>query len=274
MIMTSTSSGSGETSPAQSVTPSTCSTPLGTHAPKYGTVIPNRVFVGGITADTTEEELKEFFSSFGAVTQSKIVSDRARVSKGYGFITFETQDDARNILDNESENIVFKGRKLNIGPAIRKQLPSPNDQKGFASIQPPYPRLYDPSVSPGTLLWTNYGVPYTYQNGMAFFQPPEGCPVPAQPQAAYPMVVPQQPVYVSQPYAFQSPTPAPTAQWAQNQWRWASPSPTAATLAGQYMYPAVEMYAATQPPPADAAMIEAAPAEYGYGTQYGATSLC
>ena len=42
---------SGETSPA-SLTPA--GTPaLGTHAPKYGTVIPNRIFVGGIAANVS-----------------------------------------------------------------------------------------------------------------------------------------------------------------------------------------------------------------------------
>ena len=42
---------SGETSPA-SLTPA--GTPaLGAHAPKYGTVIPNRIFVGGIAANVS-----------------------------------------------------------------------------------------------------------------------------------------------------------------------------------------------------------------------------
>lgn len=43
-------SSSADVSP--SATPS--STPLGgTHAPKYGTVIPNRIFVGGIAANVS-----------------------------------------------------------------------------------------------------------------------------------------------------------------------------------------------------------------------------
>ena len=53
-----------------SVTPS--GTPLsGTHAPKYGTVIPNRIFVGGIAANVSlnvnlgfiDCSVKELFSS-------------------------------------------------------------------------------------------------------------------------------------------------------------------------------------------------------------------
>ena len=40
----------------------------------------------------------------------------------YGFVTFETQEDAEKIIKKESENLVFKERKLNIGPAVRKQV--------------------------------------------------------------------------------------------------------------------------------------------------------
>ena len=40
----------------------------------------------------------------------------------YGFVTFETQEDAEKIIKKDSENLIFKDRKLNIGPAIRKQV--------------------------------------------------------------------------------------------------------------------------------------------------------
>ncbi|XP_048242713.1 RNA-binding protein Musashi homolog 2-like isoform X2 [Haliotis rufescens] len=142
---------------------SPCTTPSGTplsgnHAPKFGTVIPNRIFVGGIAANTTEAELKQFFTAYGAVKDTKIIADRAGVSKGYGFVTFENQEDAERIIKKEADNLVFKDRKLNIGPAIRKQV---------------LPRTYDPNLTQGTVMFTN-GVPYTYQNGMAVFHSPDG----------------------------------------------------------------------------------------------------
>lgn len=40
----------------------------------------------------------------------------------YGFVTFETQEDAEKIIKKDSENLIFKDRKLNIGPAVRKQV--------------------------------------------------------------------------------------------------------------------------------------------------------
>ncbi|VUZ39915.1 unnamed protein product [Hymenolepis diminuta] len=100
------------------------------NTPKIGTLIPNRIFVGGIPSNTTEQELKAYFSSFGQVKDVKIINDRLGVAKGsYGFVTFECQEVAEKIIKNESETLIFKDRKLNIGHAIRKQqlFPRPAD---------------------------------------------------------------------------------------------------------------------------------------------------
>ncbi|ESN92611.1 hypothetical protein HELRODRAFT_69406 [Helobdella robusta] len=101
------------------LTPTPAST--GGQIPKFGTLIPNRVFVGGISSDTSENELKFFFSAYGPVKDCKIILDRGGISKSYGFVTFENQEDAERILKKEFENLIFKERKLNVGPAIRKQ---------------------------------------------------------------------------------------------------------------------------------------------------------
>lgn len=53
---------------------------------------------------------------------AKIILDRAGVSKGYGFITFENEEDARRLQLEYKENIVLRERKLNIAPAIKKQV--------------------------------------------------------------------------------------------------------------------------------------------------------
>ncbi|KAL4222823.1 hypothetical protein ACF0H5_018863 [Mactra antiquata] len=214
---------------ASSVDVSPTSTPCGTPlsgAPKYGTVIPNRIFVGGIAANTTEQDLKQFFSTYGAVKDSKIIADRAGVSKGYGFITFESQEDADRIIKKEvsveSDNLVFRDRKLNIGPAIRKQQV--------------LPRAFESPVSPGTVMFSN-GVPYTYQNGMAVFASPEanGYTVPqAQPQTA--LMVPQTPpVYVQPQYAAYQIPASYTSLQTSPQWATAATA-TAAVNAGQWRY--------------------------------------
>ncbi|XP_076361170.1 protein boule-like isoform X5 [Tachypleus tridentatus] len=197
--------------------PSSTSPVSGLNAPKFGTLIPNRIFVGGISPSTTEAELHALFSKYGNVKATKIIADRAGVSKGYGFVTFETEEEAKRI-QAESENLVLKDRKLNIAPAIKKQ---------------PFGRIYNEStqlVPNGTIIYQN-GVPCTYHNGMAFYSVPDSLYQVPQPQTSYPVVY-GQPMYVpQQQFQYQ---PAISAQWtANNQWHWAAAT---SSVSGQYLY--------------------------------------
>lgn len=148
-------------------------------APKYGTLIPNRIFVGGISGDTTESELCRVFSAYGNVKSTKIIVDRAGVSKGYGFVTFETEQEAQR-LQSEGECVVLRDRKLNIAPAIKKQVipesvcatngavyyaatpPTPMSNMPidqFAAVYPPgVPAIYPPSI-PYQPFYQYYSVP-------------------------------------------------------------------------------------------------------------------
>ncbi|XP_046821407.1 homeobox protein 9-like isoform X3 [Vespa crabro] len=168
--------GTEESSPSSSPASATSLTMA---APKYGTLVPNRIFVGGISASTSEAELAELFSQYGTVKATKIIADRAGVSKGYGFVTFETEEEAKR-LQQEPECIVLRERKLNIAPAIKKQ---------------PFNRSFDggsgspPSVPSSTYYYAN-GMGLTYQNGMTFYNaaaPAPGTPIapPADPATIY-----------------------------------------------------------------------------------------
>lgn len=75
--------------------------------PPAGTLVPNRVFVGGISANTTEVELAQLFSAYGTVKATKIISDRAGVSKGYGFVTFESEEEAKRLQREVSYEITW-----------------------------------------------------------------------------------------------------------------------------------------------------------------------
>ena len=51
------------------------------------------MFVGGLSWQTTEEKLKEYFGQFGNITNVYIVKDPLmQTNKGFGFITFSNQD--------------------------------------------------------------------------------------------------------------------------------------------------------------------------------------
>ncbi|XP_021647034.2 small RNA-binding protein 11, chloroplastic isoform X1 [Hevea brasiliensis] len=53
-------------------------------------------FAAGISFSTTEKSLAEAFSKFGQVVESEIIRDKAsNKSKGYGYVTFATEDEAK-----------------------------------------------------------------------------------------------------------------------------------------------------------------------------------
>ncbi|XP_071603988.1 protein boule-like isoform X2 [Heliangelus exortis] len=197
-----------------------------TSAPRAGTVIPNRIFVGGIDFETNENELRKFFARFGRVKEAKIVSDRAGVSKRYGFITFETVEDAQKIL-RETGKLDYKDKKLNIGPAIRKQ-----------QIRSPRSTVISEA---GTMyLTTSSGCPYIYHNGVAYFHMPEVASVP-QPWplcsvSSSPVMV-AQPVYQSPTYHYQAQT-----QCLPSQWQWSVPQSPASSPAFLYVQPSEVIY--------------------------------
>lgn len=217
--------------------PSPAPSSIGNNAPKYGTLVPNRVFVGGISASTTEQDLLELFSQYGMVKATKIISDRAGVSKGYGFVTFETEEEARR-LTQEGDNIMLKDRKLNIAPAIKKQVSDVGYIKNYS------PRLIDTSSSvlgsSGTVFFSN-GTGYTTVPVMA---PTEYHPTFPQATAAaaptsasaYQTLVYPQPMYYPQQYQYQ-PAQTMQPQWgaAAPQWRWITPASYPQQPAGSYI---------------------------------------
>ncbi|XP_051283995.1 protein boule-like [Dicentrarchus labrax] len=201
---------------------------------RFGTVIPNRIFVGGIDYKVNESDLRRVFSQHGAVKEVKIVIDRSGMSKGYGFVTFETQEDALKIL-HDVNGICFKDKKLSIGQAVRKQQASGQNKSsrlGCTDSAMPLP------VSCGSLYHTtSTGYPYTYHNGVAYFHCPNMKP-PAHhwPRPAPPVMLPpsHQPVYQQPAYHHYQCVPN------QYQWNVVQPpmpsSPVVYSQQSEYLY--------------------------------------
>lgn len=84
-----------------------------------------KLFVGGLTWDTTQEDLREYFSSFGNVADCSIKHDPSTGrSRGFAFLVFETKDIVEKIL-SQSDHFV-KGRKVDPKPAHRRSTAGGN----------------------------------------------------------------------------------------------------------------------------------------------------
>ncbi|CAL9123922.1 unnamed protein product [Musa textilis] len=74
--------------------------------------IVSKLFVGGLSFYTTEDSLSEAFSRFGQVIEAKIIMDKvSQRSKGFGFVTFASEDEAQKAL-SEMDGKVLNGRVI------------------------------------------------------------------------------------------------------------------------------------------------------------------
>uniref|UniRef100_A0A3B3QRJ5 Cold inducible RNA binding protein n=1 Tax=Paramormyrops kingsleyae TaxID=1676925 RepID=A0A3B3QRJ5_9TELE len=58
-----------------------------------------KLFVGGLSFDTNEESLEEAFSKYGTIAKVDVIRDReTHRSRGFGFVTFENPEDAKDAM--------------------------------------------------------------------------------------------------------------------------------------------------------------------------------
>jgi len=76
-----------------------------------------RLFVGGISYATKEEELRKYFETYGKVTEVKLIHDReTNLPKGFGFVEMPEADEAKAAIA-ELHGREFGGRSLTVNEA-------------------------------------------------------------------------------------------------------------------------------------------------------------
>ncbi|NXG15208.1 DAZL protein, partial [Grallaria varia] len=220
-------SASVETQCASASESNTCSVTVSQgYVLPEGKIMPNTVFVGGIDLRMNEAEIRTIFERYGTVKEVKVITDRTGVSKGYGFVSFLENVDVQKIVETQ---INFHGKKLKLGPAIRKQQnqsasvhprplvvgpPPPQFQSVWGSqntetyVQPPpvmspvpsYVQPYPYSSSPTPTVLLKQQVPMGYQPAYNYQGQPQWL---AGEQRNY--VIPPAPVYTSVNYHSEDP---------------------------------------------------------------------
>ena len=78
------------------------------------------IYVGNLSFDATEEDIRSAFEAFGTVDTVNIIKDRdSGRPKGFGFVEMASADEARKAIEamNGKE---FKGRAMNVNEARPK----------------------------------------------------------------------------------------------------------------------------------------------------------
>ncbi|CAI9568408.1 unnamed protein product [Staurois parvus] len=86
-----------------------------------------KLFVGGLSFETTEQSLEEVFGKYGHVCEVVVVKDReTKRSRGFGFITYENCDDAKDALQGMMNGKTVDGRQIRVDHAGK----SSSDRRG------------------------------------------------------------------------------------------------------------------------------------------------
>lgn len=80
-----------------------------------------KIFCGGISYDTNNEDLSKYFSQYGPVKEAQVKYDRMTGrSRGFAFVEFESVDGCKASLVQREQNI--KGKQCEIKPAKTREL--------------------------------------------------------------------------------------------------------------------------------------------------------
>jgi squid-like protein len=67
---------------------------------------PGKIFVGGLTPEMQDEEIKNYFSQFGLVTECEMPFDKTKNQrKNFCFITFEREETMKELLKSPKQKI-------------------------------------------------------------------------------------------------------------------------------------------------------------------------
>ena len=88
------------------------------------------LYVGNLSWNMTEDDLRNLFEQYGTVTSIKIVKDRETGrSKGFGFVEMENDTEAQNALSSLYDKEIL-GRKIVINEAQERPA-KPSGGGGF-----------------------------------------------------------------------------------------------------------------------------------------------
>ncbi|KQK12994.1 RNA-binding protein 1 [Brachypodium distachyon] len=150
---------------------------------------PNKVFIGGLRGNITKEDLKSYFGKFGAINDVVVICDGlTHKSRGFGFITFDSEDSMLKVLENSYHDL--NGTKVETKVAIPKDHSyyhhsQQNSPMNWAGNSPSYSYgVYPPQNLHYIVTNQNhYMVPYMYPpfaTGEYGYMPNTGAPMVAR----------------------------------------------------------------------------------------------
>ncbi len=89
-----------------------------------------KLYVGNLSYDTTDSDLRAAFAGYGEVTSAEVVNDRdSGRPRGFGFVEMASQAEAQAAI-NAVNGSQLQGRTLNVNEAKARTDRSPSGSRG------------------------------------------------------------------------------------------------------------------------------------------------
>jgi cold-inducible RNA-binding protein len=89
-----------------------------------------KLFVGGLSWDTTDDGLRQAFQPFGDITEAKVITDRdTGRSRGFGFVTFAGDEAAKTAIA-KMDGTSLDGKTIKVNEAQEKSPRSGGGKPG------------------------------------------------------------------------------------------------------------------------------------------------
>ena len=83
----------------------------------------NKLFVGNLSFNTTENDLQDAFAAFGTVTEANLMMDRStNRPRGFGFVTMSSAEEAQKAIDG------LNGKEMD-GRALTVNVAKPREER-------------------------------------------------------------------------------------------------------------------------------------------------
>ncbi len=91
----------------------------------------NKLFVGSLPWSINNDSLKELFAQYGEIVEVVVITDRdTGRSKGFGFVTFTNEDDARKALEMDGKEVEGRTIIVNVGKPRENRNNRPFNRSG------------------------------------------------------------------------------------------------------------------------------------------------